>query len=170
MTDYKLNIEASKYVYSSLLHQLNDSVLDNYRNPINETFLACQYNMEACSGIEFRFVFLEYLGFCIRITTDSKITKAGILNGLALQMVIDPPNKQNRFVDKRGMRVFIHNKSEDADFNEGFEIGTGQSFNVEVKRTFNKQFPAPNSKCLLETSESKGFNFVNQFNRSYTQR
>ncbi len=64
------------------------------------------------------------------------------------------------------MRVFIHNKSADANFNEGFEIGTGQSFNVEVKRTFNKQLPAPNSKCLLDTSESKGVHIVHQINRN----
>ena len=84
-------------------------------------------------------------------------------------MFIDPPNKLNRFVDKRGMRVFIHNKSVDANFDAGVDIGTGKSFNIEVKRTFTKQLLAPYSNCLLDTSESESVKLVHRFNQSYTQ-
>ncbi len=172
ISDYVDKTSDSIFTYSSLLTNLDDSVLNNYRNLINESFLVCQYNMNACNNneIEFRYVFLEFLGFCIRITTNPKLTKAGIFNGLVLQMVIDPPNKQNRFVSNRGIRVFIHNKSIGANFNVGVDISTGKSYNIEVKRTFNNQLPAPYSDCLLDTSESKGVKLVHQFNQSYTQK
>ena len=48
---------------------------------------------------------------CIKIIVKNKVTKPGFLNGLSVEMVLDPSNKLNTFPYHRGLSVFIHNKS-----------------------------------------------------------
>ena len=158
LTNYALHKAKSQMAYTAKVNTLNDSMLNNnFRNPINETFLVCMYNFEACdlvSSLQINFVKHPYFSNCIKIIVNEKVTKPGSLNGLSIEMILDSPSSLNTLTNSNGIRVFVHNKSIEASSTGGLDASTVQKTNIQLKRVFKSQLPAPYSNCISDTSGS----------------
>lgn len=114
-------------------NNLNETVKNSFQNPINETFLSCLYNFEKCHINDFSIV-QNLLGLCIKIDIKNKISKPGDVNGLSLDILLDPPNERNHFIPMRGIKVLISNESVIPDSNlNGINISPGKRTNIQVK-------------------------------------
>ena len=49
-----------------------------------------------------------------------------------------------------GFHVFVHNRSTDLTYFEGFDVSMGQQTNVAFKREVSTKIPQPHSKCVLD--------------------
>lgn len=100
-----------------------------------------------------------------------KIVKTGALNGLRVDMLIEPPN-DNFFTLSRGLKLIIHNASVNATVTDGFSIGPSKRSTISVSRTFNKRLPMPYNNCIASgvAYESEMYSFMLSINWTYSQK
>lgn len=109
-------------------------------------------------------------GICMKYDPTNKIVKAGSINGLRIDMLIEPPN-DNLFTLSRGLKLIIHNSSTNASTTDGLSIGPSKRSSIAVSRTFSKRLPKPYNNCIEKgvTYESELYSFMISSNWTYNQ-
>lgn len=144
--------ENVKYLYSSLYAALDESTRDKAYTPLNETILVCLYNFYLCSSSEFtRYLDVKY-GPCLKYTPSKQMTKTGNLNGLRVDLLLNPLESL-LFGSDRGLRLVIKGPKEHINANDGIYIKSGQKNGIQVSRIVRKDLPEPYTSCVSDQSD-----------------
>jgi len=122
-----------------------------------ELITKCFYNKNICFGNESYLInilwFYSYeYGNCYRLNSLHKTGKNGETGGFNLELYAGNSSLPftDYYMNSRGFRLLIHNKS-DLDLNlkdYGIDISTGRVTNIAIKRTFHQRLPKPHSDCV----------------------
>ncbi len=171
LSDYSVTSTLAKYTFASILRSSNDSVIQKLRNKIDETIVSCRYNNNECNQADFSHVFHTLYGFCIQFNPNVPIKLEGPINGLQIDMLLDPINKNNHFSDERGLVIMIRNNTEDTDDDNGSRIPVKERSLIGIERTFMNELPKPFSNCyMIGESTSEFDDIIKSMNRSYITR
>lgn len=81
--------------------------------------------------------------------------KAGISNGLRLELFTGNPTTQQEYTYKSGMRVIVHNQSVVAfPHDDGVDVPAGAQTNLAVSRTFVGHLEWPYNDCVDRMNEA----------------
>jgi hypothetical protein len=116
----------------------------------------------------------SYYGSCWRFNSDADkfSTKDGKINGLNLNLYIASVDDFYSFKSTRGAHIYIHNKSSNPLFFEGFDVGVNIESNIIVSREFSSSLSSPYSSCVQDITYF-GSVFTEMFvknNKEYTQQ
>lgn len=161
----------NQFLYGSNLWSVNETFRKTLVNPLNETFLVCTHSFQECKLSRFTLFANPILGMCYRFHPDIKMTEIGSINGLRLDLFLEPSTQSNYFTEGRGIRVMIHNKSDNPRITDGFDLNVNERTNIQVDRVFNKQLPLPYNDCIKDSEDydSELLKIVRKTSR-YTQR
>ena len=79
-----------------------------------------------------------------------KSTKAGIQNGLQLELFIDDPTNIYSLSYTTGLHILVHNKSEMPTYLNGISASVGAYTNIIVSREFSSRMEQPYSSCVKD--------------------
>jgi len=166
--EYNLN---GKFSFVSSLGLMNDSVLEKLQSPINETILSCDYNNKYCDANDFSHVINPFFGSCIQFKASENLKFSGSLNGLNLDILLDPRNEKNHLYDERGLVILITNKTQDIDNTKAVYVPVKEKSLIEVKRVYTNNLPKPFTDCIKvdEEQTSEFYNIIKIMNKSYTR-
>lgn len=140
-----------RFLYNMLAGTFNETLRKMLFNPLNETILSCIYDFSFCSFKDFTPFIDNSYGPCLRYTPAKPTTKAGRLNGLKIEILLDPPYKGNILTD-RGLNIVIKNSRDYVTHVDGFMIKAGQRTGIKISKTVYEDMPAPFSKCVLSSN------------------
>lgn len=145
--------ESVKYLYTTLYAALDESTRDKAYTPLNETILVCLYNFDICNSSEFtRYLDVIY-GPCLKYTPSKPTTKTGKLNGLRVDLLLNPLGSL-LFGSDRGLRLAIKGPKDYISANDGISIKPGQRNGIQISRIVRKDLPEPYTSCVTDQSDS----------------
>lgn len=127
---------------------INQTLVDLFSIPLNETILSCTYNGMPCKLASFSSFYDMYQGQCFTFKTTEKITSPGSLNGLHLEIFLGLQNVANNYTIAKGMIVKVHNETLDPLRSEGITIAPSTENNIEIKKSFNIRLSEPYNNCI----------------------
>jgi len=143
----------TRYLYSSLYSTLNETVKQLINKPLNEIIISCFYNFEICDKRDFTYFASVNYGPCLKYTPAKPLTKPGFLNGLQLDILLDPLLVTEVLWAERGLNIVLKKRGEHIGYFEGFTIKSGQRTSIGVSETSFENLPKPYSKCVPDKAE-----------------
>ena len=144
---------------SYVLNIASETLKQEIGHSSQELILKCFFNKGACFGndsslsmVNISWFYSFDYGNCYRLSSLYKTGKYGETGGLNLELYAGNSSLSysDEYMNSRGLRILIHNKS-DMDMNikdNGIDIPTGRLTNIAIKRTFNQRLPYPHSDCI----------------------
>lgn len=140
----------TQFVLASFFDSFNDTLKEKIYKPLNETIISCIYDFELCNKQDFSFYSSATFGPCLRYTPPKRLTKTGIINGLRLDMLLDPPTQGKSVRSERGLNIVIKSPDEQISYYDGFSIKPGQRTSIAVSKTIYKNLPKPYTSCVAD--------------------
>ena len=116
---------------------------------LEDMLLRCSYNGLSCSASDFEWFYDLWYGNCFKFNSGKNSSlhdvplkesnKAGLLDGLQLELFIPDSAAKLNFEFNKGIHVLVHNHSITPSFFEGINIGTEMQTDVIVNRLFTKK-------------------------------
>jgi hypothetical protein len=167
----------------SELSSYNDTFKKSVSYPFNESLLSCMINTNNCSPSDFEWSFDPIYGNCYSFNTGFnssgnsinliKISKAGNINGLRLELFIGNPKNIPKFIQTFGYHVIIQKQKNKITFNEGLDITTGIETNLAINRLYESNKPRPYSECIdldsIDSFDSDLYRVIKESNQIYLQ-
>lgn len=138
----------SRYLLSMLYSTFNDTVKEQITGPLNETIISCFYNFELCNISDFSLYTSVNYGPCLRYNPSKPLTKPGFLNGLQIDILLDPLTVGKLPRSERGLSVDIVNPAEHISYFDGISIKSEQRTSIGVSKTIFENLPEPYSSCV----------------------
>lgn len=123
---------------------------------LDSMIISCFYNGLKCNLSDFTKSFSFEYGNCYTFNknTSKKTSKTGYTGGLTMEIFTGVPNKNDLFIEKRGIQLIVHNSSRKplAKY-EGVMLPVGSASNVAVIRTFSYRKESPYSNCRINSDQ-----------------
>ena len=124
---------------------------------INETILACTFNLEICDLSEFQSYYDFFYGNCFVFNSfkentekdSSKLKNVSFvrkIHGLHLDLFVGYNQPEYNSIFDQGARITVFNQSDDYFRNE-IDVSVGFQANIGIQRTFIYKKDFPHSKC-----------------------
>ena len=170
MTDLSIRKMSMRVLFSSNANAKNSSFLNQLFNPVNETIISCLYDFKPCQIEEFSTSINLLHGVCISFRTNRTLTKPGNLNGLRIDILLEP-KRESLISDARGLQMMVHNESYFPTANDGFAINAGVRNSVQVTRTDYTRLGPPYNQCVKEGDkhDSELYNYMINEGLSYSR-
>ena len=160
---FNLSVTQDSVRYQKILALLKNKLLMNTSQQVNtsssaifssfqHSILTCKFQESACNLTQdFEAFFSSDFSYCFKFNSDmtnlKTITMPGALNGFQFSMYLDPMSSQ--FVNKRGLRVFIHNSTRKYPI-KYIDIQPGVMANVALKKTVYEHLSQPYTNCIAD--------------------
>jgi hypothetical protein len=127
---------------------------------ISQMLISCRFMDADCSANDFFQYFDYYYGFCYRFNQGidlsgnpsniSMVGVAGVKYGLQLELYAGYATGQELYMQTRGFRVTVFNKSavDHIALEQGIDVATGLNTNIAVIRTTLTHLAKPYGPCL----------------------
>ncbi len=127
-----------------------------------ESIISCEFNGISCQNkSDFKMLKSIQYSLCFTFNGDKnnvkKIGRTGQINGLNFRIYLD--NKYEAFSLLRGLRIFIHNVTDQSPTLERNFIAVPPGFqtNIAVKRTLIQKLPKPYTNCQEDLTPNSEF-------------
>ena len=152
------------YQVEKILNLLRANVLSYYKNDqiklinigfsIDTILISCYFNGIKCSSNDFNWFYSYDYGNCYTFNNPNNSldikssARSGPSSGLKLEIFAGIPGNHDKFIEKRGFYVAVHNNSKrPLTKYEGFKVPVGYLSEVSVSRTFFWKLDAPYNNC-----------------------
>lgn len=181
----KNSTDTATLLLLSEIFLLNDSTKQSFSYPLNESLIKCRFNGIPCSSYNFEWIFYSFLGNCFSFNsgkdalgnsqTMKKISRAGTLNGLHLELFVGFPDLIPEFNRNSGYHIMINNHTIKPLFNELIDVAPGTETNININRVLTQKLPYPYNDCMINLNkidafDSDLFRAINRSNRAYRQK
>lgn len=154
-----------KIKVSQAILKLNISKLkpNPYGFKLADLLIGCYFNSYPCAEDDFEEFYDFDYGNCFKFNGNQLNVKNSYMNGpksgLRLELFIGNSSQDEPYIDRRGIRLVIHNqtfKSNNDHFvdfdTKGIDISPGFLTNLAIKRTFYHRYSQPTGKCVDDLS------------------
>ena len=126
---------------------------------LGEMLIQCKFNSKPCDvSSDFMWFHSSDYGNCYKFNWNSsnlkQVGKSGINSALRLEMYIGNSSSDESYMEKRGLRILIHNDTEKKVFlfENGIDIEPGKVTSIGIRRTFFQKLSSPYNDCVDDLS------------------
>ena len=166
--------ESKEDIVSSFTYTIDD--LYKYGMSLEKMLIKCIYNNEPCNiQSDFTEIKSSTFGRCyaFNFAGNLSVKRAGIYNGLELELFIGENEYQPCWQAQRGIAIVLHNNNYKPHFNdEALKIQPGIETNVILSRTDYQKLGFPYSDCVdpSKTQKSESVKRTIEMDQAYTQK
>ena len=133
----------------------NKSLSDDFRKSLGlslkDMLISCIFGFNSCSADDFEWYYDGQNGNCFKFNYDKKnvkkVAKAGVLNGLRLELFVGQPNSIRNLAFGTGVTILINNQNIIPSTFDGFDISTGIQTNVHLEKLKIQKIYKPFGEC-----------------------
>ena len=155
------------YIGQSYIMKMNESDKKMNGLSLDDILLMCSNSSWICDkSNDFEYYFDKMNGNCYRYNSGRsrnnityKINQPGIENGLQLQLLIEPADKnENLFSFQNGYQIFITDQNHEQLFGNGIQVLPGYSTNIILKKQIETSPPKPHTNCTDNLDSVDSYN------------
>ena len=153
MTDEFIAITYNGITYNKILIDSNDTYQSQLTNFINETVLLCMFQLRKCLDEELTWYHHKIFGRCLRFETKTKTYNSGSLEGLRIELLLEPEMLDLNLENSRGAHVLITNDSLQASIIlSDIKASTNKDTLIAIDRMYTEQLDYPYNDCIKDDS------------------
>ena len=143
-------------------------IVNPFSLDIKDMLISCMISLKKCSWQDFEPVFDNRYGNCYKFNsgkyyngstaTIQTVSSEGNLLGLQLELFVGLDNGENELSWGNGAVILIANQTSYSTMNEfGLFLPTGQTTQLQIKKSIKSKLGPPYSSCLLDTRSKDAF-------------
>lgn len=169
----RIDLFLKRTLYNLKMLDKHFSFQQKLTNDINETVLSCLFDFLPCLSSELSWYRHTDGGTCLRFETKRKVHNEGPLNGLSIEVLLEPDNFSKGHKEHRGIEIKINNDSLEAILSEEKIVASDKKLTeITVERFYNKKLPLPYNDCIDDglDIDSNIYQSILKGNYTYSQK